>query len=234
MSAVDFHSHILPGIDDGSKSVEESLEMLNMLSEQGVKTVVATPHFYAGKKSVDDFIAGRAKAYGELSAALQGGEPNILLGAEVSYYEGISHLDSLEKLCIENSRLLLLEMPFSKWSEYAFRELLAISGRNITVVLAHIERYLEFQNKQTIIELRKNGILLQSNANFFINLFKRKKACSMLKSGIVSFLGSDCHNLVKRAPNMKTAYSIIEKRLGDRFLTKHFEYVNSFFERDQK
>lgn len=63
---IDFHSHILPGIDDGSASVEESLKLLEMLAEQGVKTVVATPHFYPDRTSVSDFLRRRDAAYQRL------------------------------------------------------------------------------------------------------------------------------------------------------------------------
>ena len=118
---IDFHSHILPGIDDGSKDVAESLAMLSALKEQGVDTVVATPHFYANHHSVEEFLRRRQKAMDRLSAELSEGAPTIVLGAEVRYYEGISHLQNLESLCIGDSKLLLLEMPFYKWTEYTVR-----------------------------------------------------------------------------------------------------------------
>ena len=108
---IDFHSHILPGMDDGSKNIEESLALLRMLAEQGVKKVVATPHFYANDESVEKFLARRQQSYESLRAALPAGMPEILLGAEVRYYQGISRLKELKELCVQGSNLLLLERP---------------------------------------------------------------------------------------------------------------------------
>jgi protein-tyrosine phosphatase len=100
-------------MDDGSKRVQESLELLSMLSAQGVDTVIATPHFYANDESVDRFLERRAECYGRLCDALPDGVPKMLLGAEVSYYPGISRLEGLSRLCIEGTDILLLEMPFT-------------------------------------------------------------------------------------------------------------------------
>ena len=112
MFTVDFHSHTLPAFDDGAKDVQESLELFRMLSEQGINTVCATPHFNANRMSIDDFLRSRSKAYINLADALPENAPTVRLGAEVAYYEGISRLDNLSSLCIEGTNLLLLEMPF--------------------------------------------------------------------------------------------------------------------------
>jgi len=110
---IDFHAHILPGIDDGSKSVDESMTMLDSMSKQGIKKVIATPHFFANYESVDSFIERRKTAFQFLEERPPN-SPEILLGAEVKYYDGISHLLDLKKLRIEGSRLLLFEMPFNR------------------------------------------------------------------------------------------------------------------------
>ena len=97
---IDFHTHILPGVDDGSKNVEESLLMLDSMKNQGVKTVIATPHFYANDESVESFLSRRNEAFSSLKKSLADG-PEIILGAEVRYYDGISRLEDLKKLRIE-------------------------------------------------------------------------------------------------------------------------------------
>ena len=116
---IDWHSHILPEMDDGSKNVEESLCLMKMLAEQGVDTVIATPHFYANDESVDSFLERRAVSYEKLQTQLSDSLPEVLLGAEVSYYPGISRMADLKRLKIEKTQLLLLEMPMSKWKEYS-------------------------------------------------------------------------------------------------------------------
>ena len=97
---VDFHSHVLPGIDDGSKSPEESVKLLNMLVHQGVGVVIATPHYNPSHENVIQFAQRRSRAYENLGRLASGNHslPKILLGAEVAYYCGISRMDDLDKL----------------------------------------------------------------------------------------------------------------------------------------
>lgn len=222
---VDFHTHILPSIDDGSRNVQESVELMQMLSDQGVQTVLATPHFFADRESVDDFLLRRKAAYDELCAELPQGMPRILLGAEVKYYSGISHMDGLKKLCIGSSRLLLLEMPMSKWTEYTIKELIDLSNsRGVTLVLAHIERYMDFQDSGTLSRLLESGILMQANATFFTSFRTRRRALSMLRKGAIHFLGSDCHRVLTRPPYIGDAVSAIEKKMGRDFVALMTEY----------
>ncbi len=227
---IDWHSHILPGIDDGSDSVAESLALLDMLARQGIKAVAATPHFDADEESVDAFVQRRARALDSLKNRGDAAVPRILCGAEVQYYPGISRMADLRKLCIGDSRLLLLEMPGSRWTEYTLRELteLAASGR-VTVVLAHIERYLGLQTREIWNRLLDSGILMQSNASFFNNIQTRRKALSWLKAGRIHLIGSDCHNLTSRPPRMGEACAVIEKRLGKRMLRQLAEIADAVF-----
>lgn len=227
---IDFHSHILPEMDDGSRSIEESISMLDSLKRQGIDKVVATPHFYANDESVADFIARRKKSYDSLTASVTDSVPSILLGAEVKYYEGISRLADLKSLCVENSCLLLLEMPMKRWTEYVLRELVDIScSGKVTLVLAHVERYIRFQQPGVIDRLLRNGILLQINASFVCGLFSKRKALGLLKRQAVHFLGSDCHNMTDRPPDIGKAYEIIEKKLGNGFADSFNGYAKNYF-----
>ena len=220
---IDFHSHILPGIDDGSRDVAESLQMISMLREQGVDTVVATPHFYANHHSVQRFCARRQAAYERLIEAIgiTQASAQIVLGAEVRYYEGISRLEGLTDLCIGGTRLLLLEMPMARWTEYTVRELVDLScdGR-IRLVLAHIERYYTLQSREVWQRLLDCGILMQTNAEFFTDWRTRGKAVRMLGDHRLHLLGSDCHNLTDRAPQILQAADRIRKKLGEEFLSE--------------
>ena len=224
---IDFHSHILPGIDDGSASVEESLELLRMLADQGVYTVVATPHFYPDRMSASDFLRRRNAAYEKLCERDLSGLPEIILGAEVKYYDSIRRLSELEQLCAGDSRVLLLEMPFEKWSEMTLKEVetLSRSGR-VTVVLAHIDRYLAFQSSEVWSRLFESGVLAQANASFFTGRFTKRKALNMLASGMINVLGSDCHNLTTRKPLIGKASEIIANRFGEGCLYHISEYTS--------
>ncbi len=217
---MDFHSHVLPEIDDGSASVEESVALLEMLRDQGVSCVCATPHFNALCDNPREFLKRRDKAYNRLHTVIAGkGLPRIMLGAEVMYFAGISNMSSLDSLCLEESRYLLLEMPFQPWSDYTVDEIvkLALSG-NVRPVLAHVERYLSYQKSAVLDKLRSLGVLMQVNASFFINKKTRRTALNLLKKGKIHFLGSDCHDLDTRPPRYAEAMKIICDKLGNKFV----------------
>ena len=222
---IDWHSHILPNFDDGSQSAEESVKLLTMQAEQGMEVVIATPHFYAEEESVEHFLERREKSFHCLQQELPPDMPKILLGAEVRYYPGISQLENIKSLCIEGTSLLLLEMPFSDWTEYTVREVikLAHSG-SVTVILAHVERYFSFQNKKIWDRFRESGILMQVNASFFLEFKTKRKALQLLGNADVRFIGSDCHNVVSRPPRLGEAFGFIRKKFGDRFVCQMQEY----------
>ncbi len=221
---IDLHTHLLPQMDDGSKSVEESGAMLAALAAQGVDTVVATPHFYANDESVAAFVKRREAARARLQPVIPS-SMELLSGAEVRYYPGISHLEDLPLLQIGNSRLLLLEMPVAPWGESTVRELGELSGlHGLQLVLAHIERYLPLQKAAVWQRLYECGILMQVNASFVTSLATRRKARQLLRRGQIHFLGTDCHNLTTRPPQLAAAAALIEKRLGADF----FGQMNEF------
>ena len=227
----DFHSHILPRMDDGSKSVEESAEMLRILSQQGITRVVATPHFYANDESVRDFLARRNKAFEDIGSVLTDEMPEIILGAEVRYYDGISRMEDIKLLRIQETEVLLLEMPEKKWTEYTLRELedMACSGK-MTLVLAHIDRYIHLQHPEVIYRLCNSGIHMQMNADFINGFFSRRKAISLLKRGFINFIGSDCHNTDDRKPDIGRAYQTLVNRLGTKFVDNLEIYTEEILE----
>ena len=167
---IDLHTHILPNVDDGSSSLEESLALLRMLASQGVTLTAATPHFYAASDKPEQFFLRRESAWQQLSAAMESGMPCVLLGAEVAFYRNISQMQQLERFCIGSSRLLLIEMPFEPWSERVLAETLEISERGIQVVFAHVERYFRFQRADMWQRLSDRGIYMQTNANALLAL----------------------------------------------------------------
>ena len=214
---LDFHAHILPGVDDGSKNVDESREMLGRMRAQGIRQVVATPHFYANDESLDHFLDRRAAALAKIEDLQD--RPQILLGAEVRYYEGISRMPDLKKLCVQDSRLMLLEMPFRIWTEYAVKEVEDIACQSrIIPVIAHVERYLFIQKKGVAERLLQSGALFQVNADFLTEWKQRRRAMRMMKNGQIHFIGSDCHNLSDRPPKAGEGYALLEKKFGREFL----------------
>jgi len=230
---IDWHSHVLPSMDDGSRDVEESVSMLKKLREQGVNCVIATPHFYANDESVDSFLERREKSYSMLKEKDTGDLAEILLGAEIRYYAGIGRMEGLEKLAIGSTRYVLIEMPMTKWTEYTVKELVDISSAcGVTVILAHVERYLSLQKADVWRRLRDSGILMQVNASAFNGLLKKRKAIKLIGDGMLHFVGSDCHNMMSRPPNISGAYDAIRKKFGDELVRRINEYGHSIIEKN--
>lgn len=218
---IDFHSHFLPKMDDGSSSVEESIEMLQTSFSQGIDTMVGTSHFYAFKESPDSFLQRREKALSRLPTEIENA-PRILLGAEVYYFDGMSHTDDLKRLTLQGTDYILVEMPFVPWSSNMVSEVLKIRDRlHLKPYMAHIERYIKFNKKNDYIEeLMREGLIIQSNASFFLNFSTGHKALKMLKNNEIQLLGSDTHNMSSRKPDLGPALEKIEKKLGSEVLER--------------
>lgn len=211
---IDIHTHILPNMDDGSDSVTTSVELLNILKNDGVKLVCLTSHFYPKNESIEDFLIRRNKSYEKLINKYN--DIDLRLGAEIHYYRGISASEDIDKLCIEGTNILLVELSFtSPVTDSTINELISLSNKGYKVVLAHIERYDIDPSK--IAYMHSRGILMQANAEFINGLFTSRKALKWLKNGIIDLIGSDCHNLKDRSPNYLKAINKIKNKLGNEF-----------------
>ena len=139
---IDFHSHILPEMDDGSQSPEESVRMLQLLRRQGVQTVIATPHFYSNQDNPDNFLARREASFQKLPYDPET-MPQILLGVEVTYFRDMSRSEELFRLCVGDSCVLLIEMPFFKWTKRMVADICSMHRMGYIPVLAHVDRYMK-------------------------------------------------------------------------------------------
>ena len=228
---IDFHSHVLPGMDDGSSSVSESLAMLQMMKSQGFDTVAATPHFYASQDYPENFLRRRKSAQQELERELEfrgGAEewadslPKLVMGAEVAYFRGMSQSKVLQELVIEGTRAVLVEMPMSRWTDSMYEELEAIHRvQGLIPIVAHVDRYLgRFRDYGIPQALAQLPVLVQANASFFLgdgggfSGGSVRKALKMLEREQIHLLGSDAHNMNGRIPRLEQAVSAIEAGLG--------------------
>lgn len=225
---IDFHSHVLPGIDDGSSSVEESLALLRMEAKQGIRHVIATPHFYPRNDSPERFLERRKAAEAMLREVMAAHDdlPQITCGAEVYFFSGISECEALPELTIGQKRCILIEMPHVQWTKKMYTELEEIQARwGITPIIAHVDRYLGLLNTHGIPErLEELSVLVQANASFFVNSVTRSRALRMLKRDQIHLLGSDCHNLEQRPPKLDQALQIIQKNLPPEILERIAQY----------
>lgn len=208
---IDFHTHILPGIDDGAKDVSVSAAMLEMEKEQGVNEIVLTPHYYGKFYSPTDFVRRRAAAYEKL-LAVAAGEFFFTLGAEIHFSDTLSVNAECRKLAIGDTRYALVELPFGeKWSGSLLTRLrYFMDETELTPVIAHICRYPQLRkNPEALLRLAEMGCLLQVNASAFCDKDSSGFAFAALKHNLVHCLGSDCHNVTDRAPDLKRAEEAI-------------------------
>ena len=222
MKIVDMHCHILPGVDDGARDAETSLAMLKSSGDQGVQYMVATPHFYATHDRIDTFLNKRKEAWEKLKPRMDAVFPGILLGAEVAFFRGISRADRLGELRIEGTNCILLEMPFRSWSEGDVDEVSRISEkRGYTIILAHIERYLGMRGNDSYIEdLLEMPVLTQINAESLLDWRLRGKLVKMVRNEQVHLLGSDCHGIHHRPPNLVEGREVLKKKIGAECLNR--------------
>lgn len=206
--------------------------MLRAEREHGVSTVIATPHFYADKDDPAAFLKGRERAYRNLREEINNHSdeqfPEILLGAEVAYFEGMSDCEELLKLNIDGTKLLLLEMPAIKWNERMVAEVVAVYEKTgLVPVIAHIDRYIKvFNDKRMADWFSGLPVLIQANANFFSGWKYTRLALKMFDRGQIHLLGTDCHNTESRPPQMNLATEALKKKFG--------EGVISYLERNER
>lgn len=222
MKIIDFHSHILPNIDDGSDSVETSLLMIDAMLNQGVDTVVATPHFYAHKDRIETFLQKRQNAFEALKKSLPNESLNIVIGAEVAYFSGISKAQEITDLTIDKTEVLLLEMPFQVWNEEILAEVRRlIYSRKLTVMIAHLDRYLEIKgNKPFIKKLLSLPVVIQLNAGEFLDRKGKRKLLKIIKQQDKVVLGSDCHNMNTRPPILAKVRAVLGSECDKTVLQK--------------
>lgn len=210
---IDFHTHILPDMDDGSNSVEESVAMLCKEHSDGVNTVLLTPHFHAQQMYPETFLKVRESALEQLRTALPKDQklPELIAGAEVQYCPGMSQWEQLDSLAIGDIKYILIEMPFTKWSDNMYDELKHICyHRGLTPIIAHIERYLtRFNTKRTLNRLLSIPVLLQMNCEFLANKRTQRTALTLITEQKIHLIGSDCHSSTWRSPIMAQAREVL-------------------------
>lgn len=216
---VDVHSHILPGIDDGSPDVETSLKMIEALQSQGAKAIVLTPHYYSDSISYEDFVARRDNALLLLEKSLPPGSPKLIPAAEVYITKYLLNNSNLDALKIGNTDYALIEHPFScDFSQEIYDRLLSLNyDYGIKPILAHIERYPAFMDDGDLLDSYiEMGCIAQVNISSFVDSSRslRKKLFKYLESGRIHLIGTDCHNLSSRKPDFETGVNAIIKKCG--------------------
>lgn len=222
---IDIHSHILPGVDDGAKNRNETLEMLRIAYEEGITDMVVTPHYQSGR-FFTPAEAIRTKVQQLTNLAQHNGIPiRFYPGTEVYYRSDLEDkLDSGELATMNGSLYLLTE--FSPMEDYsyirnAFNEL---RGMGYIPILAHVERYqCMLKDIERVRELRKMGCEIQANAGSITGKFgfQTKRYCKkLLSEQLIDYVGTDAHNAERRAPQMKQCAELLYKKCDEEYAAR--------------
>lgn len=215
---IDIHSHILPGVDDGAENMDMSMAMVDMAYNQGVRLMIATPHYYPGhmrypKEHLEEVYEKTISVIKEKYSDF-----TLLLGNEIYYRdEVVEKLRNKRIFTLANTRYVLLEFSTMAEYDYIVKAVRTVLDAGYYPILAHIERYAcLWKNEKKVKELIRMGAYMQVNAENFQGGFfsaERRYCIKLIQSGMVHFLGSDCHNINKRSPNYKQAADYLEEKL---------------------
>lgn len=195
----DLHSHILYGIDDGSKSLDESLAILKKASIQGVTDIVLTPHYIKDSK-FNTNNKDKKKILKELQTELKKRniDINLYLGNEVYIDEDITTLLKKDISTINNSKYILIELPLNSKSLILDEVLYELNKENLIPIIAHPERYIRYYKDYDFFDkLLKKGCLFQANIGSLYGVYGRKSKKmikALLKRNMIHFFGSDIHH----------------------------------------
>ena len=217
MKIVDIHSHVLPGMDDGSHDMEQSVQMLRLAREEGITHMILTPHYKQGRYRADTgMIHSRIRQLQELIEREELGI-QLYAGTEAYYRSGLAEKLEEGELCTLNGTNSVL-LEFSPFEEYLYirNSMDELLGMGYQPVLAHVERYQCLVKdiekvrylKDMGCEIQVNAGSISGNNGFGMKRFTHK----LLKEELVDYLGTDAHDMEKRKPLMKKCVHLITKK----------------------
>ena len=217
---VDFHSHILPNVDDGSKSVEETFNLIKEAENAGFDTIISTSHYIEQYYVVTNrerkiWIDALTSKFEEQNINMK-----LCLGSEIYITENIIELLENENAAtINNTRYVLFELPLNLKPMYLDDVIFEILQYSLIPVLAHPERYTFIQqNPDEVYDLIQKGVLMQSNYGSFIGEYGERAKTTvrkLLKCNMIHFLGSDVHRQESIYPKIPTILNELEKMVGE-------------------
>jgi protein-tyrosine phosphatase len=224
MSALvtDVHSHFIPGIDDGAKTMDDSLELIRSMSELGYRKVITTPHIMSDhyRNTPENILAGLEK----VREAVLREKIDIKVDAAAEYYLDSEFDQKIEgrKLLTFGKNYVLFELSFFSPPEILFDIIFKLQTHGYIPVLAHPERYSYwYGNLEQFKLIKERGALLQLNINSITGHYSaecKKTAEKLIDNNMVNFLGSDCHHtghidLINKARFAKHLHKLLESGL---------------------
>lgn len=209
---IDIHTHIIPQLDDGPQSVEESLLLIRQAAEQGVTDIIATSHYRLPLFDNSDYLV----KYNKLLQVVNESDItiNFHTGNEIYLDEySIEALKLGRAFSLANSNYVLIELPQAAIYPIHYEFLRQLRKLGYEVILAHLERYSYLMKDSNVLQtLVASGCKIQMSSGFIINNIKIAK--KMIEKGYVHFVASDLHNMTYRPPNMSLAKEVLSKSIG--------------------
>lgn len=231
---VDIHTHLLPAIDDGPATAEQTVALARAAQKNGITHLAVTPHFYAWQHNLTERLALRTQQLEVLGALLQDSGCSfeaVLPGFEVTYFPNISTSTEVESLTLGGSRYLLLELNGGPVTPAVIQHIEELADRRFKVILAHIERFTNCRGFADLVPmLQRREVLGQVNSSSFSRLFWHRRMKELLQANAVHLIASDMHSVNKRPPKMAEAYAWVEKNCGSCFLKQLQENAQNVFE----
>ena len=216
---IDIHCHILSGIDDGAQTRDDSLKMAKLAIEEGITTIIATPHHKNGK--YENSKASILEKVAELNRVLQAEKlPLTILPGQETRITGefIEDWENERVLPLNQTQYLFVEFPSSHVPRYAEKMLYDIQLKGLIPIIVHPERNQEIHERPEILyQLVKKGASAQLTAGSLCGKFGKKiKHFSeqLIEANLVHFVASDAHNITNRAFHLKQAYGAVEGKFG--------------------
>ena len=223
---IDFHSHILPGIDDGSRSIEQTIRMLKEAKEAGFTKIISTSHYMEGYYESDE--TERIELLNEVQKNISGIE--LYLGNEKYITNNmIDLIQNKQASTINNSKYVLFEFPLSAKSMNDKEVIYRLIENGFVPVIAHPERYSYVQdNPEYIEELAEMGALFQANYGSIIGMYGKKAEKTLkklLKNDLIRFFGTDSHRIDQVYTKMPKILKKLHKVLSDEEI-EEFTVIN--------
>ncbi|MDO4338433.1 MAG: hypothetical protein Q4C91_10145 [Eubacteriales bacterium] len=229
----DMHCHILPGLDDGAKTMEETMAVLVEAERQHIVRMIATPHFHPGRHSASGRQVLRTLNRVRRCADNLGISVELLPGQECFYYTGlVEELDKGNALTLAGSRYVLVEFDPDCIYSYLTRGLQELQDNGYMPILAHYERYYCLSGQDSLRRLKDKGILLQLNFDTLTRRrgpFHKNQWKADAREGLIDYFGSDCHGTEFRPLHITEACAWINRNLSgeqqERILNRNIQNI---------
>ncbi|MCM1063471.1 MAG: protein-tyrosine-phosphatase [Eubacterium sp.] len=223
----DMHCHILPAVDDGSRSMEQTMDMLRIAQGEGITAMIVTPHYKEGRHNASPATIMERIGKVQEEAERQGIFIPLYPGNEVFYFDGLpERLENNEVLSLNHTDRVLVEFSPTEDHTYIRNALDSVRAVGYVPILAHVERYgCMVRDWKRVRELKQMDAEIQINAASAVGQLGKqiqRFIHDILQENLVDYVGTDAHDARGRAPQFQKCYQALVKRYGESYMDEIF------------